>query len=143
MAALHKIRIATLDKSKAYLQAGYLQRDIYMRPPTGFKSKPGEIWKILKPAYGLVESSGLWQTTIEQWMIDTYGLDTVPSLPQLFIYRSKQEPPRLVIAKVIDDLRVAKYAFNEIRQVVPKLLSRSPASISSANYLAFSDAAQV
>ncbi len=71
MAALHKLRIGTLEISKAYLQAGYLQRDIYMRPPTGFKSKPGEIWKILKPAYGLVESGRLWQTTIEPWMIDT------------------------------------------------------------------------
>ncbi len=43
----------------------------------------------------------------------------------------------------IADLRVANSAFNDIRQVVPRLLYRSPASISSAPYLAFSYAAQV
>ncbi len=79
MAALHMLKIATLDISKVYLQAGYLQMDIYMRPPT-------ELWKILKPAHGLVESGRLWQTTIEPRMIDTYGLDIVPGLPQLFVY---------------------------------------------------------
>ncbi len=42
----------------------------------------------------------------------------------------------------VADLRVANSAFNETRQVVPKLLYRSPASISSATYLAFYDAAQ-
>ncbi len=45
MAALHKLRIATLDISNAYLQAGYLERDICMRPPNGFASQPGELWK--------------------------------------------------------------------------------------------------
>ncbi len=91
MASLHKLKLATLDISKTYLQAGHLQRDIYMRPPTGFKSKPGELWKILKPAYGLVESGRLWQTTIEQWMIDTHALDIVPGLQQLFVYRSDKD----------------------------------------------------
>ncbi len=74
-----------------------------MRPPTGFQSKPGEIWKILKPAYSLVESGRLWQTTFEPWMIDTYGLEIVPGLPQLLVYRGEQVPPRLLIAKVVDD----------------------------------------
>ncbi len=39
----------------------------------------------------------------------------------------------------IADLRVSNSAINEIRPFVPKLLDRSPASISSATYLAFSD----
>ncbi len=42
----------------------------------------------------------------------------------------------------VADIRVANSAFKEIRQVVPKLLYRSPVSISSATYLTFSDAAQ-
>ncbi len=228
-----------------------------MRPPTGFKFKPGELWKILKPAYGLVESGRHWQATIEPWMTDTNYLDIVAGLSQLFVYRGEQGPARLLIAKVVDDyllagspteisnfwnaisdrfevgrfsqdislvfnhlhkkaacqwrhkrsmeeymdtispltlsrerkmqheshatqdelteflgfigklnflghgcipmavvaashlqqstgnLRIADHsAFNEIRQVVPKLLYRSPASISSATYLVFSDAAQ-
>ncbi len=42
----------------------------------------------------------------------------------------------------VSDLRVANSTFNELRQVVPKLLYRSPEGIKSAKYLAFSDAAQ-
>ncbi len=79
MAALHKLKIATLDIFKACPQARYLQRYIYMRPLAGFKSRPGELWKILKPAHGLVESGRLWQTTIGPYMIDTYRLDQVCS----------------------------------------------------------------
>ncbi len=96
--ALNKLKIASLDISKAYLQAAYLQSDIYMRQPPGF---------ILKPAYGLFGSDLLWQTTVEPWMIDTYGLDIVPGLPKLFVYRGEQGPPRLHIAKVVDDFLLA------------------------------------
>ncbi len=40
-------------------------------------------------------------------MIDTYGLDIVPGLPQLFVYRSEQGTPRLLIANVFDDFLIA------------------------------------
>ncbi len=40
-------------------------------------------------------------------MIDTYGLYIVPRLPQTFVYRCEQGPPRLLIAKVVDDFLVA------------------------------------
>ncbi len=40
-------------------------------------------------------------------MIDTYALDIVPGLPQLFVYRGEQGPPRLLIAKVVDDFLIA------------------------------------
>ncbi len=39
---------------------------------------------------GLVQSGRLWQTTVEPWMIDTYGLAVVPGLPQLFVLRAKK-----------------------------------------------------
>ncbi len=114
MAALHKLRIATLDISKAYLQATYLERDIYMRPPNGFESRPGELWKILKPAYGLVESGRLWQITVEPWMIDSYGPAVVPGLPQLFVLRDEEGPPLLLIANVIDDFLLCGLDLTEI-----------------------------
>ncbi len=78
-----------------------------MRPPNGFASQPGELWKILKPAYGLVESGRLWKTTVEAWMIDTYGLEVVPGLSQLLVLRSNKGPPVLLIAKVVDDFLLA------------------------------------
>ncbi len=98
MAALHKLRIPTLDISKAYLQVGYLERDMCMRPPNGFESQSGELWKMPKPAYGLVQS-GRSATTVEPWMIDTYGLAVVQGLPPLFVLRSEESPPLPVDCK--------------------------------------------
>ncbi len=113
MAVIHKLKLATLDISKAYLQAGDLQRDIYMRPPTGWESSRGEVWKLMKPAYGLVESGRLWQTTVEPWMA-SYGLQEIPGMAQLFVLHSREPSPRLILAKVVDDFLLAGDK-NEIR----------------------------
>ncbi len=61
------------------------------------------MWKILKPAYGLVESCRLWQATVVPWMIGTYDLEVVPSVPQRSVQRGGEDPPLLVVAKVVDD----------------------------------------
>jgi len=107
ISALFKLKLATLDISKAYMQSGDLSREIYMRPPDAFMTNRGELWKIIKPAYGLVESGRLWQITIESWLLSDEALETVPGLPQLFYKKNKEELPILVIAKVVDDLLIA------------------------------------
>ncbi len=107
IAALYKFKLATLDISKAYLQAGALERDIYMRPPAFFMSKPGELLKLLKSAYGLVESGRLWQMTVEPWLLNTYGFETIPGLPQLFVLKSNNGSLQLIVAKVVDDFLLA------------------------------------
>ncbi len=59
MAALHRFQLAKIDLSGAYLLAKDIERDIYVRPPTSSMTFPGERWKLLKPAYGLVDSGRL------------------------------------------------------------------------------------
>ena len=115
LAAIFKLKLATIDISKAYLQSGELEREIYMRPPDTFMKQRGELWKLKKPAYSLVESGRLWQLTIEPWMIDEYKLKPVPGLPQIFFKRDLEQIPCLVIAKVVDDLLIAGKAI-EIKQ---------------------------
>ena len=107
VATIFQFAIASLDISGAYLQAGDLGRDIYMRPPKGWTSFIDEVWKIVKPAYGLVESGRLWQLCIEQWLSD-YGFDTIPGMPQLFLLRcDSSRKILLLLAKVVDDLLMA------------------------------------
>ncbi len=50
IAVMHRFVLATLE-------AGNLGKDIYMRLPTGSESSRGEVWKLLKPAYGLFKSA--------------------------------------------------------------------------------------
>ena len=87
-----------------------------MRPPRGWTKYIDEVWKLLKPAYGLVELERLWQLCIEEW-ITRYGLQTVPGLPQLFILRQAPGRPAvsLIATKVVDDVLLAN-TFQELRR---------------------------
>lgn len=70
-------------------------------------TQTGELWKLNKPAYGLVESGRLWQLTIEPWMLDEFNAETVPGLPQLFFKRNLNNQPDSIIAKVAEDILLA------------------------------------
>jgi hypothetical protein len=61
------------------------------------------VWKILRPAYGLVESGRLWQLAIERWLFE-YGFEEVPGLSQFFILRDNSGRITVLLAKVVDDL---------------------------------------
>ena len=96
---------ATLDIKSAYLQAGKFPRTIFVRPPKGW-AEPGIVWRILKPAYGLVESGRLWQLAIERWF-NRQDIFEVDGLPQLFVKHDAEGKIELLIAKVVDDLLIA------------------------------------
>ena len=108
LAVLFHFELASLDIAAAYLQAGMLERDIYMRPPRGWTKYIDEVWKLLKPAYGLVETGRLWQLCMGEWMT-AYGFETIPGLPQLFILRqtSQRTTVTLIAAKFVDDILLA------------------------------------
>jgi hypothetical protein len=105
LAVLLNFRLSSIDISGAYLQADPITRDIFVRPPTGWTS-PNVVWKILRPAYGLVESGRLWQLAIERWLFD-YGFETLPGLSQFFILRDNSGRITILLAKVVDDLLLA------------------------------------
>ena len=106
IAAILSLKLATIDIKSAYLQGEDLPRDIYIRPPKGWGSRPKMVWKLLKPAYGLRESGRIWQLTVERWM-QSRDLFQVPGLQQLFIRRDDQGCISLAIAKVVDDFLIA------------------------------------
>lgn len=106
LVAVLQLSVATIDIKKAYMQGGYLSRDIYMRPPKGWASSSRKIWKLLKPAYGLVESGRILLLAIESWL-KSEGIYELPGFPQLFISRTGQGNLKLVLAKVVDDFLIA------------------------------------
>ena len=112
------LSFATLDIKSAYLQAGKFPRTIFVRPPKGW-AKPGVVWRILKPAYGLVESGRLWQLAIERWF-NKISIFEANGLPQLFVKRDADGNINLLIAKVVDDLLIAgrKSAISEFHEKI-------------------------
>ena len=65
LATILRFAVSTIDITGAYLQAGEIKREIYMRPPRGWTASPGELWKLEKPAYGLVDSGRIWRLCVE------------------------------------------------------------------------------
>ena len=112
---------ASLDIKSAYLQAGKFPRTIFVRPPKGW-AKAGIVWRILKPAYGLVESGRLWQLAIERWF-NSDDIFEVDGLPQLFVKRDATGKIVLLIAKVVDDLLIGGKK-REIESFRDKIMSR-------------------
>jgi len=107
LAAYHKYAVAKVDISGAFLQGGTLERDIYVRPPTSWMTSRSELWKLVRPAYGLVESGRTWQLACEKWMRESYKLTEVPGFAQMFVLHKKNKAPAIFIAKVVDDFLLA------------------------------------
>lgn len=113
MAAIFKFRLGCIDITGAFLQNPPIERDIYVQPPRGW-SDPGMLWKLLKPAYGLVESGRMWQLLIDQWL-NNQKFEQIPGLPQLFVLRDSGGSVHMLIAKVVDDFLVAS-SRNQLEQ---------------------------
>jgi hypothetical protein len=83
IAMLHKFYVGSIDVVAAYLQSGPLPRRVFVRPPREW-AKPGCLWRLLRPAYGLVESGRLWQLAVEKWIF-ARDFVVVPGAPQVFV----------------------------------------------------------
>ena len=121
IAAFLGFTLASIDIREAYLQGGPLGRDIFIYPPIGWASAGRTVWRLIKRAYGIVESVRLWQLAVERWM-SGQGIIQVPFLQQLFVKKDIQGNIELVIAKVVDDFLIAgsKDAIETLHQAIGK-----------------------
>ena len=102
IAAILGMALGSIDVKSACMQGGWLTRNIFVLLPKGWISLDRGIWKLLKPAYGTVESSRIWHLAVERWM-SGQAIIEVPGLPQLFIKRRPNGGILPAICKVVDD----------------------------------------
>ena len=62
-------QLKSCDISAAFLQGCDMEREVFMRPPKEFE-KPGKIWKLLKPVYGLADAGRLWYRKLRSRLIE-------------------------------------------------------------------------
>ena len=60
-----EFKLQGCDVSSAFLQGAPLDRDVFMLPPPQYR-KPGKIWKLKKPVYGLADSGRLWYKRLKE-----------------------------------------------------------------------------
>lgn len=90
-----------MDVSTAFLQSFKIKRNVYIRPPP--EADTNKIWHLLKPVYGLTDSSRLWYLTIRNKLIEL-GLEVSPHDQGLFYLHT--DNLSAIIILFVDDLLV-------------------------------------
>ena len=124
--------LKSYDVKSAFLQSDALKRDIYVKPPPE-KYKPGFVWKLKKPVYGLNDASRQWFITIKKLLLN---LEMNQSLGDscLFFYRPNSKLEGLILLHVDDFLAAGANTFQ--KNVLDILLkSFSFGKISDKNFI--------
>ena len=67
--AISDFELASVDIWAAFLQAKRFDREIYMKPPEDIQ-KPGFIWRLKKPLYGLDDASRKFWLKIKEIFLE-------------------------------------------------------------------------
>ena len=89
----------SIDIKSAFLQGLPLQREVYLKPPKHAKTK--DIWKILKPIYGLADAGRHWYLRVVEVVVDL-GATQSKIDKSLFIWKFNGKTAG-VIAVHVDD----------------------------------------
>ena len=117
------------DVSTAFLSGKNVSRDLYVRPPRDLKGvSAGELWKILKSAYGLSEAPRLWYQKAKE-DLKTCGFTELDFAPATFVKLKKRRGILVVVAilclHVDDGFLTAEPGpeVKETREMINKLFS--------------------
>ena len=69
-AAIKKFRIWATDIVQAFIQSFDLKREVYIVPPKEFGIPPDEIFRLIKPLYGLCDAGDYWYLTLRSFLKD-------------------------------------------------------------------------
>ena len=111
--------VRTRDISQAFVSSEYdLLREVYIVPPKEANRPKDELWRLLKPLYGLPESSLLWYSTYAGHLCAIVGLECDSIDPCLF-YKSISNSTTdhgLLTMQVDDTLLAGTKKFLEIEE---------------------------
>ena len=94
--------IGSMDAVSAFLQATGFAREVYVLPPKEEQAK-GVIWKLLAPAYGLVDSGRLWFLTSRVALCNDFGLSPSKTEPTLFYHKDEKDNLTLLVLVQVDN----------------------------------------
>merc|ERR1712115_241514 len=104
LSANFNFKIASMDIRAAFLQAKTLDREVFVRPPKD-QEKEGVIWKLLKPLYGLDDTSRKFYLKVRE-TLKKLGLNTLPGDDAVY-YQHKNGKLIGMILSHVDDFTIA------------------------------------
>ena len=91
--------VQSIDVKAAYLQGKSINRDLYVWPPPEYNN--GNIWKLRKTVYGLVDAARAWYTTVKETLL---GLNMkMCALDQSLFYMQREGKLIGLICIHVDD----------------------------------------
>ena len=112
--------IVMADITSAFLQSDNIDREIYVEPPKNIK-KPGVIWRILKPMYGLGDASLQWYNTLAKTLIEL-GCIRLNTDPAMFYWYEENGKLGGIVAWHVDD-KVSCGSVNFYEKVLTPLMN--------------------
>ncbi|UYV62003.1 hypothetical protein LAZ67_1007460 [Cordylochernes scorpioides] len=106
-----------LEVDNAYLY-GDLEEEIYMLLPEGVERKDNEVYKLLRPIYGLRQSGRNWNLTLDH-ALQEMGFTRLESCNCIYTYLDKA-----IIAVYVDDLALFGESEEILRNIEQKINER-------------------
>ena len=97
------------DVRSAFLQSDEIDRDVFVEPPLE-RRKPGKIWKLIKPCYGLNDASRKWFISCKNTLLQL-GMKHSRRESCLFFYHKYNKLEDFLIVHVDDILSAGSDAF--------------------------------
>ena len=120
------------DVRSAFLQSEVIDRDVYVQPPAE-RQKPGMVWKLNKPAYGLEDASRKWFQSTESTLLSLGMIQSLSDKCLFYLYKDGCLQGILLI-HVDDFLTSGSDIFKE--EVILKLREKYTfGKISSTNFV--------
>ena len=120
LAAQFGWELVMADITSAFLQSDVLDREVYVQPPKG-TAKPGIIWKLVKPMYGLGDASLKWYKTLASKLVQL-GCQRMGLDPAMFYWHGKDGQLGGLLSWHVDDM-VACGSEDFYKQVLSPLLN--------------------
>ena len=61
--------IVSIDIKAAFLQSRLIEREVFVQPPKDVEMEKGKLWRLRKPAYGLVDAARCWYLSLRDELL--------------------------------------------------------------------------
>jgi hypothetical protein len=92
-----------MDVDTAFLYSE-IKEEIYVKPPDGWNSTPGKVFRLNKALYGLKQSSREWNSNINAFL-ESQGF--IKSEADPCLYRKISTEGEILLAIYVDDIIIA------------------------------------
>lgn len=117
LGALHDFEMHSVDISSAFLN-GDMDAEVYLDPAEEFPEAPGKVWKLLKPLYGLKQSSRQWHKKLDA-ALSLIGFTQVQCNHSIWVWHKDEQ--HIIVPVFVDDMTIVANSPAAIQQVISDL----------------------